>query len=323
MNEIESEAAVEEETGMNWEVGETGGLYPMVPDKMTELSSEMSALDVYMARLQHMDPLDDETQRDLAIRYQNGDAEAGQVLLMTNLRLVIKIAMDYTRDRDDLLELIQEGNLGISKALGRYDPDKNVKFTSYAQYWIRAKILDYLINRGRPIRLGSSRAGRKIFYNLNKAKRELRKMGEEPTTKKLAEYLDVPEKEIVRVGTQMEESPVSLDEQLSDDGGKTYGDLMESEMQSPEEQVGEAEVMDTFRKAMREFGEQIEEPRRRAIWYERTIAEEPKILRELGAQWDVSKERIRQIESELCDEFRIFFTDRLGDGEEVEYALSA
>jgi RNA polymerase sigma-32 factor len=298
--------------------------YPVAPDEVPDLSSEMSALDVYMARLRNLAPLDDEQQTELARRYKKEDDEqAGQLLLMTNLRLVIKLAMDYTRERDDLLDLIQEGNVGISKALDRYDPSKNVKFTSYAQYWIRAKILDYLINRSRPIRLGSSRAGRKIFYNLNKAKRALKQKGIEPSPANIAEYLDVDEEEVIRVGIQMEEVPMSLDEEISEDGGRTLGEIMESGEDSPEEVVAESELMDEFRAALRVFGERLEDPRRRAIWYERTVAEDPKILRELGDDWDVSKERIRQIESELCADFRRFFTAELGGSEEADYAMSA
>jgi RNA polymerase sigma-32 factor len=307
-----------------WLDGDNSETYPVEPDAVPDLSSEMSALDVYMARLRNLAPLSDEQQSELARRYkQEDDQQAGQLLLMTNLRLVIKLAMDYTRERDDLLELIQEGNVGISKALDRYDPSKNVKFTSYAQYWIRAKILDYLINRSRPIRLGSSRAGRKIFYNLNKAKRALKKKGIEPTPERIAEYLDVDKDEVIRVGIQMEESPMSLDEEISEDGGRTLGDIMESGEESPEEMFAENELMDRFQQALRAFGEELDDPRRRAIWFERTVAEEPKILRELGADWDVSKERIRQIESELCNDFRRFFTDELGGREEVDYAMSA
>lgn len=307
-----------------WLDGDNSETYPVQPDAVPDLSSEMSALDVYMARLRNLAPLSDEQQSELARRYkEEDDQQAGQLLLMTNLRLVIKLAMDYTRERDDLLELIQEGNVGISKALDRYDPSKNVKFTSYAQYWIRAKILDYLINRSRPIRLGSSRAGRKIFYNLNKAKRALKKKGIEPTPERIAEYLDVDKDEVIRVGIQMEESPMSLDEEISEDGGRTLGDIMESGDDSPEEMFAENELMDRFQQALRAFGEQLDDPRRRAIWFERTVAEEPKILRELGADWDVSKERIRQIESELCNDFRRFFTDELGGREEVDYAMSA
>ena len=307
-----------------WLEGSDSDTYPVDPTEVPDLSSEMSALDVYMARLRNLAPLSDEQQGELARRYKEEDDEqAGQLLLMTNLRLVIKLAMDYTRERDDLLELIQEGNVGISKALDRYDPSKNVKFTSYAQYWIRAKILDYLINRSRPIRLGSSRAGRKIFYNLNKAKRALKKKGIDPTPANVAEYLDVDEEEVIRVGIQMEETPMSLDEEISEDGGRTLGEIMESGEESPEEVVAESELMDEFRAALRVFGERIEDPRRRAIWYERTVAEDPKILRELGDDWDVSKERIRQIEAELCSDFRRFFTKKLGGRKQADYAMSA
>ena len=322
--DTKSDAFAGDDAHSDWLEDGDGGSYPVDPTEVPDLSTEMSALDVYMARLRNLAPLSDEKQNELARRYKKEDDEhAGQLLLMTNLRLVIKLAMDYTRERDDLLELIQEGNVGISKALDRFDPSKNVKFTSYAQYWIRAKILDYLINRSRPIRLGSSRAGRKIFYNLNKAKRALKKKGIEPSPANVAEFLDVDEEEVIRVGIQMEETPMSLDEEISEDGGRTLADIMESDDKSPEDVVADSELMDEFRAALRVFGEQLDDPRRRAIWYERTVAEDPKILRELGDDWDVSKERIRQIESELCDEFRRFFTKELGGREQADYAMSA
>lgn len=308
----------------DWSEQPTHKLHSVEADALPDLSTDMSGLDVYMARLRNFPPLSKEKQTELARRYcEEGDAEAGRMLVSTNLRLVITLAMDYSRDRNELLELIQEGNVGISKALERFDPSKNVRFTSYAQYWIRAKILDYLINRGRPIRLGSSRAGRKIFYNLHKARKALRKQGHEPTPERLAEYLDVDERDVVQVGKQMESPPASLDRELTEEGGRTLADVMESDVENPEDATGRTEIMEKFREELRRFGEQLTDDRRRAIWYQRTVATEPKLLRVLGDEWDVSKERIRQIESELCDEFRRKFSRQMGGREEIRRALRA
>lgn len=310
--------------GLSNERRETSAFLALQADDLPELSTEMNALDVYMARLRNMEPLSSEEQEELARRYkEEGDELAGQILVATNLRLVVKLAMDYNRDRDELLELVQEGNIGISKALDRFDQSKNVKFTSYAQYWVRARILDYLINRGRLVRLGTSRAGRKLFYNYKKAKEALEDQGHEPTVTRIADYLDVDEDDVMRVGNQLDEAPVSLDEEVSADSSTTLRDLVKADVDGPDELVADHELWNRVREAIDAFGEQLEDERERAIWYERTTAEDPKYLRELGDDWGVSKERIRQIEAELISEFRSFFTKRLGGRKQVEYALSA
>lgn len=319
----EHRGAIFDELDEQWLNGQHRGAYPATSEDAPELSGEMSALDAYMTRLRELAPLSNEEQSELARRYiEEGDQKAGQLLVMTNLRLVIKLAKEYANDWDEILDLIQEGNVGISKALGHYDRTKNVKFTSYAQYWVRARILDYLINRGRTIRLGASRAGRKLFYNLNKVRKRLRDQGIDPTPARIAEELDVDEREVVRVGTHLDESPISLDQKISDDADQTIGDLMEADTSTPEDATASRESQNTVREALREFGEQLSDDRRRAIWYERTLADDPKLLRELGDQWDVSKERIRQLESGLHHEFRGYFKRYLGGAEELEAFLA-
>ncbi|MFW6089495.1 MAG: sigma-70 family RNA polymerase sigma factor, partial [Gemmatimonadota bacterium] len=164
-----------------------------------QISAETDPLSAYLNRLNHLEPLPSKTQQELAVRYkEHQDQEAAKLLVLTNLRLVVKLAKEYQRRKTDLLELIQQGNLGLSEALTRYDPYRGVKFTSYAQYWIRAMILNYLMNYTHPVRIGGSRAGRKLFYNLKKARRALMQNGHKPTASRVAEYLDVREAEVVR-----------------------------------------------------------------------------------------------------------------------------
>ena len=142
---------------------------------------------------------------------EQGDLEAARQLVLSNLRLVVKIAMEYRRSWTNLLDLIQEGNVGLLQAVQRFEPEQGVKLASYAAYWIRAYILKYLIDNIRMVRLGSSRAERKLFFRLNREKRELERQGYEVEPKLLAERLDVTEQDVISMEQRLAESDLSLD----------------------------------------------------------------------------------------------------------------
>lgn len=288
------------------------------------ISPDTDATSAYLMRLNYIEPLPAEEQQALAEAYVNhNDADAGRMLILTNLRLVVKLAREYSRRWSNLLDLIQEGNVGLSEALKRYDPYRGVKFTSYAQYWIRAMILNYLMNHVHPVKIGSSRAGRKLFYNLKKARRALIKAGhEKPTPALIAEYLDVDEKEVVRVAAQLDAPPVRLDAEAPGFEATTIGERMESDVANPEELASENDLSLRLHNAIDAFGKQIDTARKQAIWHQRMIAEDPKTLVSLGSEWDVSKERIRQVEVQIREEFRTFLINRLGKEIEVEFLES-
>lgn len=297
---------------------------PMFSGGNLNISPDTDATSAYLMRLNYIEPLPAEEQQALAESYVNdGDAAAGKMLILTNLRLVVKLAREYSRRWSNLLDLIQEGNVGLSEALKRYDPYRGVKFTSYAQYWIRAMILNYLMNHVHPVKIGSSRAGRKLFYNLKKARRALIKQGhEKPTPALVAEYLDVDEKEVVRVAAQLDAPPVRLDAEAPGYDSTTIGERMESDTATPEELAGQHDLASRLRGAIEAFGEQIETDRKEAIWFERMIAEDPKTLVTLGGEWDVSKERIRQVEVQIREEFKAFLFEMLGREIEIEFLES-
>ncbi len=293
---------------------------PLMRESKLNLPANADPLTAYLARLNYIEPLAADEQQQLAERYiDEEDLNAGKVLVMTNLRLVVKLAREYQRRWTNLLDLIQEGNVGLAEAITRYDPYRGVKFTSYAQYWIRAMILNYLMNHLHPVKIGSSRAGRKLFYNLKKARRELQRQGEEPTPALIAEYLEVDEKEVVRVAAQLDAPPVYLDAQAPGHEKTTIGELMRSDGAGPEEVVTDYDLISRLRQAMDAFGEQIEDERESAIWHQRMVCDEGKSLVDLGDDWGVSKERIRQVEVQIRDDFRRFLLDRLGKHVEGEF----
>ncbi len=293
---------------------------PLMRQSDLNLPANADPLTAYLSRLNYIEPLPADEQQHLAERYiDDQDVNAGKVLVMTNLRLVVKLAREYQRRWTNLLDLVQEGNVGLAEAITRYDPYRGVKFTSYAQYWIRAMILNYLMNHIHPVKIGSSRAGRKLFYNLKKARRELRRQGQEPTPAAIAEYLEVDEKEVVRIAAQLDAPPVYLDAQAPGHETTTIGELMRADGADPEEVVTDYDLASRLREAMEAFGAQIEDDREHAIWHERMILDEGKSLVDLGDDWGVSKERIRQVEVGIRDDFRRFLLDRLGDHVKDEF----
>ena len=296
---------------------------PMFSEGNLNITPDTDATSAYLQRLNYIEPLPAQQQQQLAESYVNdGDQDAGKMLILTNLRLVVKLAREYSRNWSNILDLIQEGNVGLAEALTRYDPYRGVKFTSYAQYWIRAMILNYLMNHVHPVKIGSSRAGRKLFYNLKKARRALIKQGEEPTPARVAEYLDVDEKEVVRVAAQLDAPPVRLDAEAPGYESTTVGERMESDVATPEELASDYDLASRLQGAIDAFGEQIDTDRKRAIWFERMIAEDPKTLVTLGGEWDVSKERIRQVEVQIREEFKAFLFEKLGRNIEIEFLES-
>jgi RNA polymerase sigma-32 factor len=181
-------------------------------------------------------------------------------------------------------------------------------------------ILNYLMNHLHPVKIGSSRAGRKLFYNLKKARRELIRRGHRnPTPALIAEYLDVDESEVVRVSAQLDAPPVYMDAQAPGHEKTTIGELMADDTADPEDLVADYEVSSQIRDAIQRFGEQLEDERERAIWFERMIAEDNKSLVELGDDWGVSKERIRQVEVQIREKFRKFLLRELGDDVRINF----
>ena len=275
-------------------------------------------LSAYLAHLRYIEPLPAEEQQALAERYYNDDdVKAAKLLILSNVRLVVKIAREYRRQRESLMELIQEGNVGLSEAIRRYDPYRGVKFTSYAQYWIRAMIMNYLMNVGQTLKIGSTRAGRKLFFNLRREReRLLRETNEQPSTRLLADQLDVSEAEVVNVLRVLDGTPLSLDAPAPGFEKTSLGSVLsDSEAVTPEDAVVEADISERFSAALHEFGETITDERERLIWSERVLAEDPKSLQELGDQFSVSRERVRQIEAKIKKRVEAYLRQRFQEDE--------
>jgi RNA polymerase sigma-32 factor len=235
--------------------------------------------------------------------------------VLSNLRLVVKIAMEYRRAWTNVLDLIQEGNVGLMQAVRRYDPYQGVKLSSYAVYWIRAYILKYILDNFRVVRLGTTRAQRKLFFRLNREKRELERQGFEASPLLLAEKLEVSEADVVDMEQRLSKSDLSVDAPVRDEAGSaTYGDFLESGGESAETQFGNEELRRVFLGKVNEFASGLEERERRIV-DERILAEEPRTLQDLGDEFGVSRERVRQLEARVVHQLRDFLRENLVDFE--------
>ncbi len=307
--------------GDDYDFGDVEEIDLSIPALTTEELVSADPLTQYLSRLRHIEPLPTEEQQALAVRYrEGGDVRAAQKLVLTNLRLVVKIAREYQRRWANLLDLIQEGNVGLAEAVKRYDPYRGVKFTSYAQYWIRALILNYLMNHFQPVKIGSTRAGRKLFYNLKKAREQLRRQGFMATPNLIADMLGVDEAEVVRVSGYLDAPPVSIDAKAPGYDKTTYGELLPAQGESPEESAAQDQIDVQLSDTFAAFGEQLKNDRERAIWYERMTAPDPASLIQLGERFGVSKERIRQVEVQIRKRFKSFLLERHGESIQFEFA---
>lgn len=273
------------------------------------------ALSAYMAQLAQHAPISREEEQALAERWvADGDVDAARQLVVANLRLVVKIAMEYRRAWVNVLDLIQDGNLGLMEAVQRFDPTKGVKLSTYAAYWIRAYILKYILDNFRIIRLGTTRAQRKLFFQLNKEKRKLEREGYEVTPQLLAERLEVAESEVVDMDLRLSRSDQSMDApvQHSEGSGAEFGDFIAGKLPSAEDSVADDELRRVFMTRVATFADTLEE-RDQALLEKRILADEPKTLAEMGELFGVSRERVRQLEKRIVDRLRDYMREELVD----------
>jgi RNA polymerase sigma-32 factor len=287
-------------------------------DALTLSSSALTRRDplgVYMRDVQRYALLSKEEEHELAVRFfEEDDLEAAKRLVTSNLRLVVKIAYDYRQAYKNILDLVQEGNIGLMQAVRKYDPYKGVKLSSYAAWWIRAYILRYILNNHRLVKVGTTQAQRKLFFNLQKEKARLSAMGIEPTAEIIAERLNVPERDVVSMDMRLAAGDASLDAPVGTAEGRSVArvELLPSDDVRVDDTLAEAEVGDRFTEKIHEFGKSLE-GKERKIFDDRLVAEDPKTLQALGDEFGVSRERVRQIEKRLLKKLKSFLHDELGD----------
>ena len=262
----------------------------------------------FMAMAERYPMLSAEEEKRLALAWQERrDQEALDKLVGSHLRLAIRIARDNSGYGLPIGDLIGEGNLGLLQAADRFDPDRGVRFATYAAWWIRAMIREYALYTRSLVKMGTTAAQKKLFFNLSRLKTELKVYDngdlEPSVVRKISERLRVPEGDV----TQMNERLAGMDWSLNATvGGEEWGefqDLLLDESQDPEERVVEADQMAKRRALLNEAMAGLSD-REQHILRERKLAEDPQTLEELSEQYGISRERVRQIEARAIERLR-------------------
>jgi RNA polymerase sigma-32 factor len=279
------------------------------------------ALQTYLREVQRHPLLTPEKTHELAVKFlDTQDPALARVLVTANLRLVVKIAYEYRRAYKNIMDLIQEGNIGLMQAVKRYDPYRGVKLSSYAAWWIRAYILRFILNNWRLVKLGTTQAQRKLFFNLRKKRAELTAMGIDPTNAEIAKQLNVPEQDVEEMEVRLQSSEKSLDAPVGDAEGRAISkvDMMPSGADGPETLMADNELQGLLKEKLAEFRKTLEgKDKDLAIFDQRLVADDPLTLQELGDRFGISRERVRQLEQRLTGRLRDYLSAEMGDAVEV------
>src|SRR3990172_2720364 len=290
----------------------------LIPQEMDESASGTSLarydpLQHYMAEIRRYRYLTKEEEMRLAIKYkEEGDLDAISKLIMANLKLVVIIAMEYKRIGINLMYLIQEGNLGLMQAVKKFDPYRNLRLVTYASWWVKAYILRYIINNWRLVKIGTTQAQRKLFFNLMKEKARLESLGYEAGPKLLASELGVKEKEVIEMDIRLGNRELSLDEPLREDTDSPLLSIIPSNEAPVDEQLADEEVSTLLREKIAEFSKTMNE-RDLDILQNRILSESPTSLNAMGEDYGISNERVRPLEENIIKRLRKYLQTEIKD----------
>jgi RNA polymerase sigma-32 factor len=281
--------------------------------------AEIDPYAAYMASLRDVGRLERDEEHALAVEYQKThDPAIARRLITANLKLVVKLAHEYSRAHRNLLDLIQEGNVGLVQAVEKYDPERNVKLSSYAAWWIRAYMLRWLLQNARMVRLGTTATQRKLFFNLRKEKAKLERMGFSPSPENVAKAMHLPEGEVIEMEQRLGAPDASLDAPIDrEDNGRSRLDVLESALTRPDVAAENDEFRERLQQSLAAFGRRLK-GRDRQLFAERLLADQPRTLQELGDDFGISRERTRQLEMRLMARLKTHLTATLGDAVDVQ-----
>ncbi len=277
-------------------------------------------LQLYLTEIKNYKLLTREEEVELAKRFkEHNDQEAAFRLVTSNLRLVVKIAMDFSRYwTKSLLDLIQEGNIGLLQAVRKFDPYRGIKFSYYASFWIKAYILKFIMENWKLVKIGTTQAQRKLFFNLAKEKEKLVAQGFNPEPRLLAERLDVREEEIEEMSQRLGGAELSLNAPVGENGKEAYGSFLPDPSRSADDQISHVERRELLLEKLKEYratlsGKELD------IFDNRILSDNPVTLQELGDKYKISRERVRQIQERIVKNIKAWLSQEIPNFED-EYS---
>ncbi|MBM4332232.1 MAG: sigma-70 family RNA polymerase sigma factor [Deltaproteobacteria bacterium] len=306
--------------------GEIPALFEEIPPILDDRNpiEDQEAIEVfdplkkYLMEMRKFPLLTRAEELDLARRWwEKKDRQAAYRLVVSNLRLVVKIAFEYQRAYTNLLDLIQEGNLGLMQAVKKFDPYREVKLSSYASWWIRAYILKFIIDNWSLVKIGTTQAQRKLFFRLKKEKSRLEALGFNPGPKLLASAMEVRKEEVTEMEQRLEGGDLSLNAPLDEDTRQTYLDILQGG-EALEEQVADTHFKEALDQRIEEFSRSLKSKEAFLLKY-RLMAEDPLTLQAAGDQLRISRERARQIEKMVMNKLKFFLKAKFPDLDELQF----
>jgi RNA polymerase sigma-32 factor len=287
---------------------------PKKTETDTKSLVKFDPLQRYLSEISRYRLLTRDEERELGrLVQEENDPDAAYTLVTANLRLVVKIALEFQRVwMQNLLDLIQEGNIGLMQAVKKFDPYKNVKFSYYASFWIKAYILKFIMDNWRLVKIGTTQGQRKLFFKLKKEKQKLIDEGFDPKPKLLSERLGVTEKEIVDMDQRLDGWDVSLDAPLKDDSDTERIEFLSTTAESAEDKVAKKEIESLLHTKINEFKKDLSE-RELEIFNIRIFSDNPVTLQEIGDRYGISRERVRQIEKNIMKKMKDYFKQEIPD----------
>lgn len=272
------------------------------------------SLSLFMREMEKHPLLSKQEEHALAVRYyENEDLEAANKLVVSNLRFVVKIASEYRSYGFPMMDLIQEGSIGLMRAVKKFNPYRGYRLISYAVWWIRVRIQNHIMKFWSNVKIGTTQSQRKLFQRIEGAKRKLGITAvrmEDDDISRLADHFGVNEEEISRMQVRASKRDLSLSECPAGEGSATYGDMLSDPSDNQEQVLGELSFDSLAKENLREALEMLSERQRKVI-NERYFTEPPRKLHEIARDLGISQERVRQIQAESIGKLRGYMAEKL------------
>lgn len=266
--------------------------------------AESEELKTYLSEIECYPLLNREQEIELANRYRNSqDAQAVNDLITSNLRFVIKVALGYRNYGIKIMDLVQEGNIGLIKAVEKFDPDKGYRLISYAVWWIKAYIQNHIIRSWSMVKMGTTQAQRKLFYRVGDLPEATDFDMHLDNVSKLADRINVTEDEVIDMAARLKARDLSLDEMLGDSSRDSFADTLRDDSADQEMELANKQELENLKKWVDAAVEKLN-PREKYIVEKRILSDEPETLKELGKHFGVTRERARQIERAALQKLR-------------------
>jgi RNA polymerase sigma-32 factor len=275
----------------------------------------------YLLEISKYEPLNQDEERRLArLLRDHQDRDAARKLVTSNLKLVVKVAFLYNKVYANLMDLIQEGNVGLLQAVRKFDPDRGTRLSTYATWWIKAYIIKFILDNFRIVRVGTTNDRRKVLMNLRKEKRKLEAQGIAASPQLIAQALDVSEEDVIAVENSIQSYDLSLDQKVADDSESSYLESLASTEQLIDERLAAGELKEFVETKLSEFSNGLSE-KEQIILQQRLLAEEPLTLQAIADKYGVTREAIRVSEKRLVEKIKTYMKEALSDIRDVRFSL--